>query len=231
MVSTVWYVAGKVQEYPAAPMQIGVRPAHTPAVSMQLGGVAPGGAGESSVVPSQSSSTPLQVSAIGPTNAPPQTSAPPVQATVPKRQRPTLLGPQRTPVPAIIPLSAAPSQSSSTALHVSGVGPRPPRHVSAPSTQARRPGSQAPADIPQAVPSIGSASSTAPLQSSSRPLQVSAPVGVHMYSQPVIGLPSMSSKPASQVAMPHMPPMHDSIACGKEQVLPQVPQCAGSVSS
>src|SRR5688500_19058141 len=110
-------------------MQIGVRPAQTPRKSTQLGGVTPGGAGESSVVPSQSSSTPLQVSAIGPTYAPPQPRVPAVQRTVPKRQRPTLLSPQRTPSPATIPSSAVPSQSSSTALHVSAVGPRSPRQV------------------------------------------------------------------------------------------------------
>src|SRR5690606_38906180 len=99
---------------------------HSPASVPQL---APPSGSPSSTVPSQSSSSPLQVSATGPT-APSHTITPPRHISVPLTHSPTAL--PHAPPPPGLPSSIEPSQSSSRPLHDSGPPPVAPTHTSAP---------------------------------------------------------------------------------------------------
>ena len=183
----------------------------------------------SSMVPSQSSSSPLQSSAVGPVS-PVQTSAPPMHCSRPWSQVPVPV-PQSRP-PSGLPSSVMPSQSSSSPLQSSVVGLVAPMHVIAPLVQASVPVVHSPTLLPHAPPPPGSPSSTVPSQSSSRPSQISSGGvdAVHAYSQPLSSTPSRSVKPMSQLATVQVPMSQPAVAWAKRQLRPQTPQFSGSVS-
>ena len=124
----------------------------------------------SSVMPSQSSSTPLQVSVVAVT-PPVQVRPPATQVSAPWLQAP-VESPHAAPPPGL-PSSTDPSQSSSAVLHSSGLPAKAPWQTSPPSTQASRPWVQAPTELPQSRPASGLPWSMEPSQSSSTPLQSS----------------------------------------------------------
>jgi hypothetical protein len=152
----------------------------------------------SSVAPSQSSSTPLQVSAAGDVVWT-QVSPPPLHVVVPDEQIPGAPVVQAAPPPGL-PWSIEPSQSSSMPLHVSAVDV-PGVHVcGTPATQFWTVTWQAP--VPQLV--VPSPSSVCPLQSSSALLQVSGLDGTlwMQVTEPV----KQAVTPAAQ--MPGRPVLH-----------------------
>src|SRR5690349_1007441 len=124
----------------------------------------------SSVVPSQSSSRPLQRSVVGPTS-PAQLSEPPMQVVVPRTHSPVSV-PQAAPPPGLLS-SMFESQSSSIELQVSVPGRTSPVQTSAPAVQTMVPVEQAPTSEPQTAPPPGFISSVVPSQSSSIALHVS----------------------------------------------------------
>src|SRR4051812_27183973 len=86
----------------------------------------------SSTMPLQSSSIMLQLSSVGPV-PPVQEREPPLQCCVPALHAPTLR-PHDAPLSGS-PLSVTPSQSSSSPLQCSAVGPVAPTQTSAPAVQ------------------------------------------------------------------------------------------------
>jgi hypothetical protein len=177
----------------------------------------------SSAIPSQSSSSPLQVSAGAAQGPQPHAASHPRVPAEPHvvTQEPLVPGEQAK------PSSGTASQSSSSPLHDSGGGRHP---APAGGSQA---GEHAPAPlVPQLVvhgverpTAHGNPSSVVPSQSSSTPLHTSgAPDGVQAYSHP--GAPSRSCHPARQERMHADSSQAPSALSASVHALSQLPQCS-----
>src|SRR5215510_9844816 len=133
------------------------------------------------MMPSQSSSLPLQVSSTGLT-APTHCGAPPEHSRTPSLHSPhggfAQPGSGAPHEPRLVrPSSNEPSQSSSLLLHVSAVPyggavpPIAPMHMTVPLMQWLVPATHSPRSVPHLPPPPGSPSSVSPLQSLSLPSQ------------------------------------------------------------
>src|SRR6266550_2023857 len=144
---------------------------HTPAIPVLHAAPPPGF--PLSATPSQSSSSPLQSSAEGKTVCW-QTTCPPTHAFTPASHTPAIPVLHAAPPPGF-PLSATPSQSSSSPLQSSAEGKTVCWQTTCPPTHAFTPASHTPAiPVLHAAPPPGFPLSATPSQSSSSPLQSSA---------------------------------------------------------